>query len=508
MPQSLTEGQQTRLSDAERRLRDAVDSRRQMRALNSPPGWRRVGFDELPSPIEELAAVRSLELDVRAYLVERINVLAEAGWLIRPIENYSEYVRTEADGALEHGLSVVDPTDRGSLNRTMLEKAAEGCASYWIERARVEFAPPGPPPSGVAAVMHVRRPAPAGHVIAPMQEYPRYRYSWNRRSTIVNNIDEDKALGGGWTDNPDAFARYEGGLPKRPNNPDPLRWINLWHRDGLSDEVRRKLRAAVLRADATFWEAPNTPGTAIQTMRILLGDLAKSLFNAKILTEQILAEELPVLVWDTAIAAAWWHRASETRTDIFPEPMGHYWVWLGEDEDWSNLFRAPIQHWRAELQDVPSGSPANAGPSEAGQRTWRDLQTEFETHAEEHDNLAADIDTLRPGKWALIHAASPRVERIFKEIAASAAAKADLSPPDEKTEPWQLWLEFMWSQGWRRPEKLSVQARPVRQVRSWQVFKRIAEEGARTLPRVFQTSAHCCRDLEERNGKSSTVTLL
>ena len=412
----------------------------------------------------------------------------EAGWLNRPIERYAGYVRAEAADALEHALNVIDPSDRGKLNRTMLDKAAEGGASYWIERARVEFVPRGPLPPGIAAVVQVRPPARAGQVIAPMQEYPAWRYSWNRKSTIVKNIEEDKALGGGWTDRPDAFEQHEDSRPRRQHNPDPLRWVNLWHGDELPDEVRRKLQAAVLRADGSFWEAPNAPGAVTQPMRLALRDLAKGLFTSKMLTEQILTDELPILVWDTAIAAEWWHRASETRTEIFPEPMGHYWVWLGEEEDWPNLFRAPIQYWRAELLDVPGGSLANAGTSVESQRSWRDLRTEFEKYTEEYGDLAADFDTLRPGKWALIRAASPRVERTFKEIAARAAAKAELSPPDDKTEPWQLWLEFMWSQGWRRPEKSSAQSGSVRQVRPWQVAKRMAEEGARTLPRVFQTS--------------------
>lgn len=125
----------------------------------------------------------------------------------------------------------------------------------------------------------------------------------------------------------------------------------------------------MLRADGIFWEDPNAPGAVIQTMRMALRDVAKVLFTSTLLTEEILTEELPILVWDTSIAAEWWHRASETRTDIFPEPMGHYWVWLGEEEDWPNLFRAPIQYWRAELLDVPGRSPATTSRTDAEERS-------------------------------------------------------------------------------------------------------------------------------------------
>jgi len=63
----------------------------------------------------------------------------------------------------------------------------------------------------------------------------------------------------------------------------------------------------------------------------------------------------------------------------------------------------------------------------------------------------------------------------------------------------------MWKQGWRRPEKSSAQSGSVRQVRPWQVAKRMAEEGARTLPRAFQTSTDCCRDLEEREAENPVL---
>lgn len=220
MPQRLTEGQRTRLSAAETKLRDAVNSRRQMKALNSPTGWRRAGFDGLPSPLEDFAAIRSLELDVRAYIIERINVMAEAGWLIRPIEKYTEYIRAEASDALDHALNIVDPSDDEKLNRSMLGTAAEGGASYWTERARAEFGPRVPLPPGIAAVVQVRPLARAGEeAVPPMQQYPAWRYSWNQRSTTVKNIEEDKALGGGWTDRPDAFEPYEHSRPRRQNTP-------------------------------------------------------------------------------------------------------------------------------------------------------------------------------------------------------------------------------------------------------------------------------------------------
>jgi hypothetical protein len=63
------------------------------------------------------------------------------------------------------------------------------------------------------------------------------------------------------------------------------------------------------------------------------------LFAAGILTENLLRNEIPQLVWDSAIAAGWWRCASETSQNIFPERVGHYWVWRDDRTDWQQLFR-------------------------------------------------------------------------------------------------------------------------------------------------------------------------
>jgi hypothetical protein len=270
-------------------------------------------------------------------------------------------------------------------------------------------------------------------------------------------------------------------------------------------------------------------------MRKSFDGVVQVLLEAGILTKDLLRKDVPNFVWDSAIAGGWWRLGSESRLDIFPEQIGHYWVWREDDPEAKGLFRAEIRHWEAELLDAPTPIPtiplfhdrkSQEQPGEpsisvemqsqgvflspgivdtAGNAPpWKDLRIEFEERARDYDELAAEFGLLCPGKWALIRAASPRVERIFREIAAKAASKAALSPSDGITELWQLWLDFMWTAGWHRPEKPPASSGSVqRPRRSWAVQKRLAEEGARTLPRVFQTSADCCRDREERGETSS-----
>jgi len=87
--------------------------------------------------------------------------------------------------------------------------------------------------------------------------------------------------------------------------------------------------------------------------------------------------------------------------------------------------------------------------------SWKDLRSEFEKHAEYADHAErespAECEQLPPGPWTLI-GGSPRSARLFKEIAAKAATKRALLCNTADTEPWQLWLSLMWTEGWRCPE--------------------------------------------------------
>jgi hypothetical protein len=87
-----------------------------------------------------------------------------------------------------------------------------------------------------------------------------------------------------------------------------------------------------LEAHAAFWKAPERTSAAVDSMRLAFDGIAKVLLEAEILTEQLLESDIPLLVWDSAIAGGWWHLASEERKDIFPERLGHYWVWRDDGE--------------------------------------------------------------------------------------------------------------------------------------------------------------------------------
>lgn len=92
---------------------------------------------------------------------------------------------------------------------------------------------------------------------------------------------------------------------------------------GLSSEHRKKIKAQLLRADSAFERSldADPDSDALVSMRQAFDRIAGVLFDAGILTEDLLRKDIPQLVWDSAIAGGWWRLASETRQDIFPEQL-------------------------------------------------------------------------------------------------------------------------------------------------------------------------------------------
>jgi hypothetical protein len=137
------------------------------------------------------------------------------------------------------------------------------------------------------------------------QEYPKAKYHWTGKTVTVKSLDEEVALGGGWADSPSAFDPYIGPRPARTNQQDPTKWVDDWPVSGLSAEHRTKIKAQLLRADAAFWASPESTVADLTSMKLAFDGIAKVLFEAGILTERLLQDEIPALVWDSAMAGGW-----------------------------------------------------------------------------------------------------------------------------------------------------------------------------------------------------------
>lgn len=184
------------------------------------------------------------------------------------------------------------------------------------------------------------------------QEYPKCKHHWSGKTITVKDSAEEAALGGGWADTLAAFEPYKSPRRAKPEQSDPIKWVDSWMITGVSADLKIRIKAQLKMAHGVFWKAPGGDSAITDSMRSAFDGIAQVLFDAGVLTEELLGNSLPTLVWDSAIAGGWWHLASETPQNIFPEKLGHYWVWLDESRDWHGLFRGEIGDWEGKLLET------------------------------------------------------------------------------------------------------------------------------------------------------------
>jgi hypothetical protein len=141
---------------------------------------------------------------------------------------------------------------------------------------------------------------------------------------------------------------------------DPIKWVDDWAIAGPSTNDRKKIKAQLLAAHATFWRTlSEAPHDCVAPMRQAFTGIAEILFMADLLTVEILNRELPLFVLEAAIAGHWWHMcsATDTRTEIFPGHFGHVDDWQEMNSRWYGLFAAEIAEWHSKLLEVEVPKP-------------------------------------------------------------------------------------------------------------------------------------------------------
>ena len=104
-------------------------------------------------------------------------------------------------------------------------------------------------------------------------------------------------------------------------------------------------------------------------MSLAFDGVSNVFFDAGLLSEKLLEQDIPLFVCEAAIAGGWWTFASETRQAMFPTNLGRYWVWLDESRNWNLLFAGEAAAWKAQLLDPPiraSDPAAQSGTTARG----------------------------------------------------------------------------------------------------------------------------------------------
>jgi hypothetical protein len=192
-----------------------------------------------------------------------------------------------------------------------------------------------------------------------------------------------------------------------------VKWVDQWLVERLSEGDRTKVKAQLLRAHAAFWKSPEASDADTAAMNTAFDGIAHILLDAGLLSEQRLAVDIPELVWDSAIAGGWWRLASETRQAIFPEALGHYWVWRDDSRNWNMLFSPEAAEWRAKLLDAAVEETARSIPS-----NHPDLQSEADVISERNSPTDTSQDKA---KTATVE--SRRARRLPSTVTSLVAAK-------------------------------------------------------------------------------------
>ena len=149
-------------------------------------------------------------------------------------------------------------------------------------------------------------------------------------------------------------------------NGDPTTGVDAWVITGLSPNDRKRIKVKLLDAHAAFCKAPENPtprAVATDVMRQAFNGIARVLFDADILTEHILKNELQLFVLKAAVAGDWFWFDSDTRDKTLIAR-------------WFGVFAAQVSEWRSKLLRAATDSTEHAlAQSEGRPRRGRPRQT-------------------------------------------------------------------------------------------------------------------------------------
>lgn len=181
------------------------------------------------------------------------------------------------------------------------------------------------------------------------QEFPKAKYHRTGKSVVVNNEDEEAALGEGWGDSP-------GGPPGLPVGSDPLHWCDTWDLGALGLNAMGRIKAGLAAAHADVIESSRQNGSKIRrvSMQKAFDLLAQEYFSAGLLTDSLLTDSIPLMVYDAAVAGGW-QTGTPERNIRCTVRYGHYWVPKETPAMLQNLFEPQRWRWRGKLSGAKSG---------------------------------------------------------------------------------------------------------------------------------------------------------
>lgn len=182
--------------------------------------------------------------------------------------------------------------------------------------------------------------------------------------------------------------------------PDPTGAVDEWKLPGLTDEVRLRIKVALLSADAFYWKY-HSPENKYRAVRNAFSDVASILFEFSLLTAENLQAELPLFIQKSGKAGHW------AEVNI-TEPWR---IFRSEISDWlSRLLKStvvPTQHQLHSVADAQAQSRRDFVEPILKRKGWSVLDWSREarvSHATAMDYLDDKTNPFRSTRLKLANA--------------------------------------------------------------------------------------------------------
>jgi len=177
--------------------------------------------------------------------------------------------------------------------------------------------------------------------------YPKCKYHRTGKTTIVKDVDAEAALGEGWGDSP-------GGPSGLQDDADPFQRFDTWGLECLRSDARGRIRTGMANAHAGVIESGPDPDSRVRqaSMRKVFGIFAEEYLRAGLLTESMMDDSIPRMVYDAAVSGGW-QTGSLARNGGCTLQFGHYWVPPDVPKMLTKLLQGEVWRWRGELEATP-----------------------------------------------------------------------------------------------------------------------------------------------------------
>jgi hypothetical protein len=174
------------------------------------------------------------------------------------------------------------------------------------------------------------------------QEYPKMRYHRTGKNAVVNDREAELGLGEGWGGSPDGpFGLQEG---------NPLQWLDEWGLECLVTAARDRIREALTDAHANVIESGADHDSKVRraSMKKLFDVIAAECLDAGLLTESMLNDTIPRIVYDAAVSGRWQTGSLEKNSNCTLQ-YGHHWVQHDVPRMLAAMFESQVWRWRGKL---------------------------------------------------------------------------------------------------------------------------------------------------------------